>query len=146
MLLDELLSVGRAAQDLSRRRIPRKRVAVPSDALIVGVTSLHSHTFVPYLMRYRRIGHATVALVIDTSDLLPDVGNPIDTAARRIWLAQRDAERRALDRAGIPTALVTGTGGVGAAILSLRRRMNALLQPTRVGASTRWNSGGAGGE
>ncbi len=113
---------------------------MPTDALIVGVTSLQSHTFVPYLMRYRRIGHATVALVIDTSDLLPDVGNPVDGAARRIWFAEREADRRSLERAGIPTALVAGTGGVGAAILSLRRRMNALLPPTRVAL---WNRGEA---
>ncbi len=130
MLLEELLTVGRAAEDLSRRRRRRIRVAVPTDALIVGVTSLRSQVFVPTLLRYRRSGHTTVALVIDTSDLLPDAGSRMDAAARRIWLAQRDVERYSLDRRGVPTALVTATEGVGHAILTLRRRMNAMRQPT----------------
>jgi uncharacterized protein (DUF58 family) len=139
MLLDELLSVGRAAQDVTRRRLPSQRVVMPSDALVVGVTSLNSHTFVPNLLHYRRVGHATVALVIDTSDLMPDPTDGADAAARRVWFAQREAERRTLERAGIPTALVTATGGVGPAVLSLRRRMNLLLQPTRAGATALWS-------
>ena len=114
---------------------------VPADALVVGVTSLLGHTFGPDLIRYRRSGHATVALVIDTSDLLPEPKDRVDVAARRLWFADRARERRALERAGIPTALVEGTTGVGAAVLALRRRMNALLQPTRAGSSIRWSQG-----
>ena len=91
MLMDELLSVGRAAEDATRRRMPGRRVLVPADALVVGVTSLQSHTFAPNLIRYRRVGHATVALVIDTSDLLPEVEDRVDAAARRTWFAERKA-------------------------------------------------------
>lgn len=131
MLLDELLSVGRAAEDMSWRRRRGSRLMVPSDALVVGVTTLRSQTFVPELMRYRRAGHTTVALVIDTSDLLPPVADEAGDASRRVWLAQREAERHALHRGGVPTALVTPTEGVGAAVLTLRRRMDALMQPTR---------------
>jgi len=60
----------------------------------------------------------------------------VGRAARRVWTAQREAERRALHHGGVPTALVTPTEGVGAAVLTLRRRMDALLQParSRVGA------------
>lgn len=137
MLLDELLTVGRAAQDLSRRRTQRARIIVPTDALIVGVTSLRSQTFGPELLRYRRTGHTTVALVIDTSDLLPEPKNRVESAARRIWMAQREAERHTLESSGIPTALVTTAEGVGSAILSLRRRMDALEQPARVGGLPR---------
>lgn len=137
IVLDELLTVGRAAEDLSRRRRPRRRVAVPTDALIVGVTSLRSQMFGPLLLRYRRAGHATVALVIETSDQLPEAGSHMDAAVRRIWLAQRDAERQSLERGGVPTALVTAGEGVGAAVLTLHRRMNALQRPIRVGAATR---------
>jgi len=136
MLLDELLSVGRAAEDMSWRRRRGSRLVVPSDALVVGVTTLRSQTFVPELMRYRRAGHTTAALVIDTSDLLPRAVGEVGRAARRVWTAQREAERRALHHGGVPTALVTPTEGVGAAVLTLRRRMDALLQParSRVGA------------
>ena len=96
------------------------------------MTSLRSQVFVPELLRYRRAGHATVALVVDTSDLLPEVRDRTDAAARRIWLAQREAERHSLESGGIPTALVTATAGVGYAILTLRRRMNLLQQPIRM--------------
>jgi uncharacterized protein (DUF58 family) len=136
LLLDELLSVGGAAEDRWRRRWRDARVMVPADALIVGVTSLGSHTFLRDLLRYRRTGHTTVALVIDTSDLLPDPADRVDAAARRIRLAQRDAERHALDRGGVPTALVTTSEGAGAAISALRRRMRR-LHASRAAAAPR---------
>lgn len=131
MLLDELLSIGRAVEDPSRRRLPTQRVTIPSDALIVGVTSLRSERFATALLHYRRTGHATAALVIDTMDLVPRQGGPVDDAARRVFMAQRDSIRRSLDRGGVPTALITAEGGPSAAILSLRRRMNAMQLPTR---------------
>jgi uncharacterized protein (DUF58 family) len=125
-LLDELLAVGGAAAAYWRPRRRQGRIVVPTDALIVGVTGLGWRWFVRDLLHHRRAGHATVALVIDTADLLPTGETRIDAAARRIWLAQRDAERHTLDRGGVPTALVTGAAGVGPAISSLRRRMGAL--------------------
>lgn len=132
LLLEELLSVGQAAEDLLRQRLPRHRIVVPADALIVGVTTLRSQVFAPDLLHYHRAGHTTVALVIDTSDLIPDAGNRVASAARRIWSAQREAERRLLERGGVPTALVTGIGGAGSAILTLRRRLDASRK--RIGA------------
>ena len=131
MLLDELLSIGRAAEDLTRRRHLESRTEVPADALVVGVTTLRTQTFAPALLHYRRTGHATAALVIDTSDLLPETQGSVDEAARRLWLAQRRSERRVLERSGVPTAVVDEAHGVGAAVLSLRRKMSALQQPNR---------------
>lgn len=136
LLIDELLTVGGAVEDRERRRRHGGRVVIPSDALMVGVTDLRSRRFVRQLLHYRRAGHAAVALVIDTSDLLPDGGGRVDTAARRIWLAQREAERHSLERGGVPTALVAATEGVGSAISNLRRRMSA-LHATRIGAGGR---------
>jgi len=135
MLLDELLNVGGAAEDTWRRR-RGGRVAVPADALIVGVSSLRSHGFVQDLLHHRRAGHTTVALVIDTADLLPAGTGRVDLAAQRVWLAQREAERHGLERGGVPTALVTAADGVGPAISSLRRRMSA-AKPLRIGAAAR---------
>jgi uncharacterized protein (DUF58 family) len=137
MLLDELLDVGGAVEDRGRTSRRRSRVVVPADALVVGVTSLGWRSFVRDLLHYRRAGHTTVALVIDTSDLLPAATGPLETAARRLWLARRDAERHSLERGGILTALVTPSQGVGPAISSLRRRMNARQQPSRSGATSR---------
>jgi uncharacterized protein (DUF58 family) len=136
LLLEELLAVGAAADDLRGRSRRTSRAVVPHDALIVAVTSLHSQLFAQNLLHYRRAGHTAVALVIDAEDLLPDADGHLDAAARRIWLAQRDAERYHLERGGIPTALVTTSQGVGPAISALRRRMSA-YQPGRKAAFAR---------
>ncbi|TVP55154.1 MAG: DUF58 domain-containing protein [Gemmatimonadales bacterium] len=122
MLLNELLTVGGAVEDQLRRRRASLRVAVPSDALVVGITNLRSPSFTKSLLHHRRTGRTTVALVVDTLDLLPEPAGPVDEAARRIWLGRREADRHLLDRGGIPTALVTSTDGVGPAISALRRR------------------------
>lgn len=123
MILDELLAVGGEAVDRWRRRRGIGRAVVPPDALVVGVTSLESHTFMRDLIHHRRVGHTTAALVIDTAPMLPHAEGRIDETARRLWLARREAHRGALDRAGVPTALVTPPGGVGPAISTLRRRL-----------------------
>ena len=125
MLMEELLGVGRAAEDPLGRRHLRRRVFVPADALIVGVTSLRSQVFAPDLLHFRRVGHTTVALVVDTSDLLPEGDTHVDSVARKVWLAQRDSEQRSLERGGVPTALVTGEGGATPTILTLKRRLDA---------------------
>jgi uncharacterized protein (DUF58 family) len=126
LLLDRLLAVGGGADDMPASGKRGSRVLVPNDTLIVGVTGLGWPWFIRDLQHYRRVGHTTVALVIDTSDLLPEGSDRVDTAALRIWLAQREAERQALERAGVLTALVTAAGGPGPAISALRRRMGAL--------------------
>lgn len=131
LLLDELLAVGGAAED--EWRAPRRaaRALVPADALVIGVSGLGWPSFPRDLLHYRRAGHTTAALVIDTADLLPDPLDAVDDAARRLWLAQRNAGRQALERNGVPTALVTATGGVGPALSALRRRMGARTLPAR---------------
>lgn len=136
LLLDELLAVGGAAEDEWQPPRQRGRVLVPTDALIVGVTGLGWESFIRDLLHYRRIGHTAVAMVIDTADLLPNGGSQLEAAARRIWLAQRQAERHTLERGGVPTALVSATEGVSPAISILRRRIIA-LQATRSGARAR---------
>lgn len=137
MVMDELLAIGGAAEDETRRRYARSREQVPADALVVGVTSLRSQTFVPDILHYRRRGHTTVALIIDTSDHFGDAKNPIEATAARVWVAQREAERHLLERGGVPTALVSTTHGVGAAVLTLRRRIDTLRQSARSGAASR---------
>src|SRR5690606_27810037 len=125
LVFEELLAVGGAAEDLRPPRVRGGRVFVPPDALVIGISGLGSPRFARDLVHYRRSGHAAVALIIDTSDMLP-MPDPVHAAAARIWLAQRDAERGALERSGVPTALVTATEGVGPAVSSLQRRLGAL--------------------
>ena len=76
-----------------------------------------------------------MALVIDTSDLLLVAENPVGDASLRIWMAQRDAEARKLERGGIPTAVVTPDGGAGPAILALDRRLDATRKRMGAGAA-----------
>lgn len=123
LLLDELLTVGRAAEDLRYRR-GFARPTVPADALVVGVTGLRSLDYIRDLVHHRRAGHTTVALVIDTVDLLPPPSDRLDSAAQRLWQAERDAVRHRLDRSGVPTALVTAAEGVGPAISLLGQATN----------------------
>jgi uncharacterized protein (DUF58 family) len=136
LLLDELLSVGAAQETPWLAWRLRTRVAVPADALVVGVTALRSRDFVRELLHHRRAGHTTAALVIDTADLLGGGTGRVDVAVRRLWLASREAERHALERGGVPTALVAADGSVGGAVSALRRRMSSAKQ---VGV---WNGGG----
>ncbi|NNF12029.1 MAG: DUF58 domain-containing protein [Gemmatimonadetes bacterium] len=136
MVLDELLAVGGAAEDPTRRRYRRTRATVPADALVVGVTSLRSQTFVPELLHHRRVGHTTVGLIVDTTDLLPESEDALDEAAKQILLAQLEAERQTLERGGVPTATVTADHGAGAAILALRRKLESLGGTRRVRVAT----------
>lgn len=130
MLIDELLAVGAAAEDWRRRRW-RTRAHVPADALVVGVTSLRSPGFPQDLLHHRRQGRTTVALVIDNGDLLPPPTGPVDAAAQRIWQLDLQLRRHELDRGGVPTAVIRGDGGVGAAV-SLVRKATARQEKARV--------------
>lgn len=125
LLLDQLLTVGGAAEDIWRRQRLGGRIVVPADALIVGVTTLRSSGFVRQLLHARRIGHTTAALVIDEADLLPGGEGSVDAAARRVWVAQREAERYRLERRGVATALVSPERGPGPAVSALRRKVGA---------------------
>lgn len=138
MLLEQLLAVGGAAQD--RTRLLRRHI--PSDALVVGVTSLQSRDFVRELTGHRRRGRAVAALVLDLSDLIGagPSGEARDPAraALRLWMARRDVDLRSLERAGVRTATVRDSEGIAPAISNLRRRMG----PRTAGASgrTRWRT------
>ncbi len=124
-LIDELLSVGGAAENEARRRRHSRRVVMPADALVVGITSLRVPAVSRELLHYRRAGHAAAALVVDTSDLLPPTDGQAGAAARRIWLRQRGIEVSLLERNGVATAVVDPKAGVGPALSSLRRRMGS---------------------
>lgn len=136
LLLDELLSVGGAAEDWRERR-RGLRAGIPSDALVVGVTTLRSPGFVRDLLHYKRHGHTTVALVINTADLLPQPTDRADAAALRLWLATRDAEKHRLESNGVPTAMVSAAEGAKGAINLLRRATERPSTGAPAGAAVR---------
>ncbi|TVP79271.1 MAG: DUF58 domain-containing protein [Gemmatimonadales bacterium] len=72
MLLEELLAVGAAAQDRTRQSRSTNQRSLPSDALVVGITSLQSRDFVRELVAHRRSGRAAAALVLDLADLVEE--------------------------------------------------------------------------
>jgi uncharacterized protein (DUF58 family) len=124
LLLDALLAVGAAAEDIRAGRRRSTRPVVPSDALVVGVTALYSPMYRD-LMQHRRQGRMVAALVVDTSDLLPPPADPVEAAAQRLWHGGVGVHRHDLARAGVPSALV-GAETVAPAISALRRATGRL--------------------
>jgi uncharacterized protein (DUF58 family) len=143
LLLDELLSVGAAAEG-ERRRRPHRRQVVPADALVVGVTSLRSPSFAHELARHRRQGRTTVALVVPTSDLLPPAPDRVEAAAQRLWRAEIDIVGHGLEQAGVPTAAVPPAGSVAPAVAVLRRATDRLAR-ARDGAAAGMRTGSGAG-
>ena len=129
ILLDELLAVGGATEDRRVTR-PTRRVSLPADALVVGVTTLRSPSFARQLVHHRRKGHATGALVVETTDLVAPPADIVDAAAQRLWRGEVEVERHRLERAGVPTALVAGDD-VAPAIAALRRVLARRTGATR---------------
>lgn len=124
LLLDALLAVGAAAEDMRAGRRRMSRAVIPPDALVVGVTALYSPMY-RELMQHRRQGRMVAALVVDTGDLLPSAPDTVEAAAQRLWHGGVAVHRHELARAGVPSALV-GSGTVAPAISALRHATGRL--------------------
>lgn len=132
LLLDTLLGVAGPRAPGTRgpgtrgpgTRTDDRRVRLPADALVVGVTMLQSDAFVAGLARHRRDGRTVVAVVVDpTEAAAPGAAEPpVEEVARRLWRAELEVRRAALARAGVPSTVVDGVGDVPAALRALRRR------------------------
>lgn len=104
LVLDALL---RADPAVSVRRRPvdpaRMELAVPPDALVVGVSALQSDAFVAAMAHHRRLGRPTSVVAVELADLLPPAGDAAERAARQLWATEVDGRRGALARAGVRT-------------------------------------------
>ncbi|MGQ0615499.1 MAG: DUF58 domain-containing protein [Acidimicrobiia bacterium] len=128
-VLDELLTVGGGAAARDQRQAQgHSRALVPPAALVVAITPLRSTEFVRNLVHQRRTGRTTVALVVDTADLLPPPRDPVERAAQAIWLAERDALRQELSHAGVPSAVIRDAYEVTGAVQRLRRTVSTHRQ------------------
>lgn len=94
-------TVGRA-----RASAPGREVALPADAIVLGVSPLQSDAFAAAVVRHARLGRPTVVIAVETADLLAPPADETERAARRLWSAEVDARAERLQRAGIPTVQV----------------------------------------
>lgn len=119
LVLDALLRADPAAT--VRRRpvdVARLELAVPADALVIGVSALQSDAFVAAMAHQRRLGRPTSVVAIELADLLPAADDDAERAARLLWTQEVEARREGLARAGVRT--VTAGVDVAAAIRALR--------------------------
>lgn len=104
LVLDALL---RTDPSVGVRRRPvdtaRMELAVPPDALVVGVSSLQSDAFVATMAHHRRLGRPTSVVAVELADLLPAATGEVERAARRLWATEVEGRREALARAGVRT-------------------------------------------
>jgi uncharacterized protein (DUF58 family) len=101
---DRLLATRAAWTEAQRSVRYLPAVAIPSGALVVGVTPLHDSRMVVALADLRRRGLDVAAVEVDVGDELaamaPD--SPTSAAALRLWRLELERRRRALAAVGIP--------------------------------------------
>jgi uncharacterized protein (DUF58 family) len=130
-LLDTLLELGGAVNSGGFMRTFAGIRAVPTNALVVAFTPLWDYRVIELLQQLRASGRNVVAVVIDTSELLPDPESDTDGSARRLWRLLLEERRARLRVAGVPEVLWPASGDVSLAISRLRA-----LQGSRAGRAS----------
>jgi hypothetical protein len=125
-LLDKLLA-ARPASTAARSLAWLPVRLLPADAAIVAVTPLHAPQVGEALVDLRRRGRRVAALVVDTSDLLPDA--PDLEAARRLWAVELSRRTELLGRAGIVTTSWSAGEPLAQAVALLARVAAPLRLP-----------------
>lgn len=121
-VLDALLSVGAAGPPpLGSRPAARRDQVLPADAVVVGVSPLHSDAFVAAVAHHRRLGRDPSVVVVETADLLTPPTDEIERAARRLWRIDVDVRRAELARAGVASVVVRDDAAPAARSLGNRR-------------------------
>lgn len=127
-VLDALLTVGsrvagsRPPSATTQRRASGsgRDVALPADAIVVGVSPLQSDAFAAGALRHARLGRPTAVIGVETVDLLAPPGDEVERAARRLWAAEVEARAARLQRAGIPTVQVVDDARPAIRLLAAR--------------------------
>ncbi len=125
-LLDKLLA-ARPASTATRSLAWLPVRLLPPEAAIVAVTPLHAPQVGEALVDLRRRGRRVAALVVDTSDLLPDAEH-LD-AARRLWAVELTRRTDLLAKAGIVTASWSAGTPLAQAVSLLARVSAPLSRP-----------------
>jgi uncharacterized protein (DUF58 family) len=116
LVLDALLRAD-PSQPVPRSRPHASSMAdeaVPSNAVVVGVSSLQSDAFVATMAHHRRLGRPAGVVVVALEDLLPSAADDAERAARRMWAWETDARRQRLTAMGVRCA--PAGAGVAAAV------------------------------
>lgn len=126
-VLDSLLAVGsdlagspRADGDAPARRVDARRVPLPADAVVVGVSPLQSDAFVAEVLHHVRLGRPAMVVGVTIDDLLDDPADEFERAARRLWAVDVAVRRSTLSHAGVPSAVVVDDGAKAVHLLSRR--------------------------
>ena len=137
-LLDKLLTIRPRGITANRTLAWLPPRLLPVDAAVVAVTPLHAGATVELLADLRRRGRRVAAVVIDTSDLLPDLA-PTDAdgaLARRFWALELDRRVALLNGAGVITARWTPEHTLDQAVGLLARISRTAPAATDVKAGT----------
>ena len=125
-LLDKLLA-ARPASTAARSLAWLPVRLLPADAAIVAITPLHAPQVGEALVDLRRRGRRVAALVVDTSDLLPE-DTALD-AARRLWTVELARRTDLLAKVGIVTATWSAGTPLAQAVALLARVSAPLRSP-----------------
>ena len=103
-LTDRLLATRAAWTEAQRSVRYLPGIAIPSGALVVGLTPLHDSRMVVALADLRRRGLEVAAVEIDVADELAATAppGPVPVAALALWRLELERRRRALAAVGIP--------------------------------------------
>jgi uncharacterized protein (DUF58 family) len=101
---DRLLATRAAWTEAQRSVRYLPSVAIPSGALVVGLTPLHDSRMVVALADLRRRGLEVAAVEIDVADDLAAMiaAGPVPAAALGLWRLELERRRRVLAAVGIP--------------------------------------------
>jgi uncharacterized protein (DUF58 family) len=101
---DRLLATRAAWTEAQRSVRYLPSAAIPSGALVVGITPLHDSRMVVALADLRRRGLEVVAVDVDVADQLAAMGpgTELAAAALGLWRLELERRRRALAAVGIP--------------------------------------------
>lgn len=122
-LLDKLLSVRPMMTGANRSLAWLPPRLLPVDAAVVAVTPLHALQAIDILVELRRHGRRVAAVVVDSTDLLPD--DPALDLARRYWALELDRRVGVLRSAGILTVRWRADSELDQAVALLSRLARA---------------------
>jgi uncharacterized protein (DUF58 family) len=126
-LLDKLLSIRPRVSGANRSLDWLPPRLLPVGAEVIALTPLHTLATIDVLAELRRRGRRVAAVVLDTSDLLPDVapGDATSVLARRFWALELERRVELLNKAGVITAHWHAGGALDQAVTLLARISHA---------------------
>lgn len=118
-LLDALLQVGGDAAD--RVAQARRYPPVPSSALMIVLTPLHTRDALEAVKVWRARGRSVVVVVVDGVEFMGPARLESERLGRRLWSVDRQRRIDELKSLGVPVAVLPPEGSLAPAIAALGR-------------------------